>query len=287
MRIVRSNASGIAPSAAAGARAVALAAGCVTALALATPARASEDDVARWLAESEAAAAARVVPSATPDGSAAAQRSGPQSPDAHATLREQLEHANAAYRARRWARALEAYQAIIAAEPGHAFAWLRIGNLHQRRRQLLQAASAYRKAARDDGVLTAAPDASATALDEIRAKALVNLALVNLELADAALAQIDRLPAHLAGERDAVAAAVQRARDAVVPVDAESRVGPRPDPVSSPAAPPRVAPLPAPPGGLPAPRAGSRATVSPAPPEASAGRDARPTVEYLQGAPKP
>lgn len=254
----------------------------------ATAGHASEDDVTRWLAESAASAEAAVVSGISTRGSAdstagsagssgrsevATRRSAGSIGSAHESVAgppnvaESLAQAEEAYRARRWARAFDAYQTIVAGQPDHALAWLRIGNLQQRRRQWLQAASAYRKAAREDGVLTGASDTSHAALDEIRAKALMNLAMVNLELAAAALAQIDRLPAHLADAQAAAATAVQRVRDVVErteagPVRALSRnPGPR-----------REAP-------------GGARGYGPAAP--SAARAPRPEIEYLQGAPAP
>ncbi|MCL4746485.1 MAG: tetratricopeptide repeat protein, partial [Burkholderiaceae bacterium] len=58
-----------------------------------------------------------------------------------------LDEAESLYRAGRWPAAMDAFQGIVAADPDNAHAWLRIGNLHQRRRQFTQAASAYRRAA--------------------------------------------------------------------------------------------------------------------------------------------
>lgn len=289
MRIVGSNALGDALLAMARASACALAAACVAALAGAAPVLASEDDVARWLAESEAAIAVGSTPdpSGAAEGPPRAQRAEPSGLQASSTLSEQLARAEAVYRARRWASALDAYQAIVATEPVHALAWLRIGNLHQRRRQWLQAASAYRKAARDDGVLAGTVDTSAAALDEIRTKALVNLAIVNLELAEAALAQIDRLPAHLVGARDAAASAVQRVRDAVAPPEAVSSDRVSPHPAAPQSAPAHAAPRQAGARSRAPRREDARATVPLVPAEAAAGRGPRPEVEYLRGAPKP
>ena len=169
-------------------------------------------------------------------------------------------HADAeeAYRSRRWSEAMQAFNAIVVFEPNHARAWLRIGNLHHRRKQLLSAASAYRKAARraptaDDApapqtVVKAVPNEAwpspidpfdvfgvrrqaqredrdearrvqapidAGHGDDTRTKALINLALVNVELAQSALAEIGDTPAELVEARDEAAASLSRTRSQV------------------------------------------------------------------------
>ena len=163
-------------------------------------------------------------------------------------------HADAedAYRARRWSEAMQAFNAIVVLEPNHARAWLRIGNLHHRRNQLLSAASAYRKAAqratleertaaRDRAAVAEraaaagsllvpnpvdpldafaprgpasreAASSSAARSDHTRAKALINLAMVNVELARSALAEIGKVPPELVGARDEAAASLRRTR---------------------------------------------------------------------------
>ena len=175
-------------------------------------------------------------------------------------------HADAeeAYRSRRWSEAMQAFNAIVVFEPNHARAWLRIGNLHHRRKQLLSAASAYRKAARraptgDDApapqTVKAVPNEAwpspneawpspidpfdvfgvrrqpqredpddarrvqattdAGHGDDTRTKALINLALVNVELAQSALAEIGDTPAELVEARDDAAASLSRTRSQV------------------------------------------------------------------------
>lgn len=123
-----------------------------------------------------------------------------------ATIERLLAEAEHAYEGARWGQALEAYKAVTTFDPGNPQAWLRIGNLHQRRGHLLAAASAYRKA-------------GSGAQGEARIKALVNLASVNLELAGAALDEAralagegvdvtssarEALGAELAGQADAL-----------------------------------------------------------------------------------
>jgi tetratricopeptide (TPR) repeat protein len=138
---------------------------------------------------------------------------GPARPDAAETLARLLDDAESAYRARRWPQAMDAFKAVTAFDPDNARAWLRIGNLHHRRGQWVAAAAAYRKAVPRDGP-PRAPDATGAAdpadpadpAGAVRAKALLNLASVNLELARAALAELGRLPPELAAARDDIAA---------------------------------------------------------------------------------
>jgi tetratricopeptide (TPR) repeat protein len=186
----------------------------------------------------------------------ASERPGPVDRD---TIRRLLAEAEAAYQAERWTQALESFKAVTAFDADNAQAWLRIGNLHHRRGQLLAAAGAYRKAAGD-------------ARPEQRAKALVNLASVNLELATAALddaqalADGQAMPVVTATARDGVAVDVARQRRRL--------------------------------DRLASPRERSEATVDPgtvAPAGASrAARAAglpspgvRPAIEYVRGAPRP
>ena len=197
-------------------------------------------------------------------------------------LDRMLADADAAYRARRWSLALEGLNAIVALEPDHAQAWLRIGNVHQQRRQWLSAASAYRKAARRD-------DAAGGADQVTRAKALINLASVNVELANAALAEVNRLPAGSLPDpvlraKDEVTASANRARDAAARAgvtdplrgDDERNPGARKsgDAVR---------------GARAATARGSTPGATPgATPDANPGvPPARLEIEYLRGAPKP
>ncbi len=109
-------------------------------------------------------------------------------PLAPETMERLYEEADAAYRGERWTAAMQGFRALVGYEPGHGRAWFRIGNLHQHRRQYLAAAGAYRRAsaAADPG----GPDAP-PAEAMVRNKALLNLALVNLEMAREALAYVE------------------------------------------------------------------------------------------------
>jgi len=177
-------------------------------------------------------------------------KAGPAQPIPREAIERMHAEAEDAYRARRWSEAMQAFNAIVVLDPSHAQAWLRIGNLHHRRHQLLSAASAYRKAAKlagsavhddaqqdsasppDKGQQPSAPGAiaaydmfgtpreprseaaprNAALRDHVRAKALINLALVNVELAQAALAELGEVPADLVRARDDAAASVARVR---------------------------------------------------------------------------
>ena len=115
-------------------------------------------------------------PSAPDSGTA---RSAPAAPDDASPGR--LAEAETLYRASRFDEALAAFRAIVQADPGHAHAWLRIGNVLHRKREWFDALSAYRKAAR--------PQADPA----IREKAVYNVALLNLELARQALKRLERI----------------------------------------------------------------------------------------------
>ena len=178
---------------------------------------------------------------------------------AGAELSDLLDQGEAAYRARRGDEALAAFQRVVALDPGHAQAWLRLGNLHQQRHDWFKALAAYRRvAARSsgDGV-----DPS------LRAKALYNLAIINLELAQQSLRTLERIgpAATVAGPREPLSSAVTAAqrRLTVFASPAESPV--------------RAAPAPA-----PAPPAPSRASKA----RDRADSDA-PRIDYIRGAPRP
>lgn len=115
-------------------------------------------------------------PSAPDSGTA---RSAPAAPDDASPAR--LAEAETLYRASRLDEALAAFRTIVGADPGHAHAWLRIGNVLHRKREWFDALSAYRKAAR--------PQADPA----IREKAVYNVALLNLELARQALKRLERI----------------------------------------------------------------------------------------------
>ncbi len=157
------------------------------------------------------------------------------------TLQRLLEAGEAAYRARRRDEALAAFERAVALDPRQALAWLRIGNLHQMRRDWFRALAAYRKAAARSGEPPEDP--------AVRAKALYNLALINLELAQQTLRTLERLgpEAIAAGAREPLSAAVAATRRRL---DARLPSGERPG--------------------------------------AATGDDRpRPRVDYIRGAPKP
>ena len=156
-------------------------------------------------------------PDAAPGDAAAATRSPatthPSAParaaDATASA---LAEAESFYREARWAAAMDAFRGIVAADPENARAWFRIGNLHQRRRQFTQAAGAYRRAANQ--AERASGQSERAGRDAgLRARALINLAAVNLELAEAALAEYDREAAALAPSQ--ATARVDAARESI------------------------------------------------------------------------
>lgn len=92
-----------------------------------------------------------------------------------------LAQAEILYRSSRFDEAMQAFKGIADADPSHAHAWLRIGNILHRKREWFDALSAYRKAAR--------PQADAA----IREKAVYNIALLNLELARQAMKRLERI----------------------------------------------------------------------------------------------
>jgi len=122
-------------------------------------------------AEAPAAAAIRPVPE--------------PSAERRPAIGDRLAEAEAHYRGGRFDEALPAFRAIVDADPDHAHAWLRIGNLLHRKRDWFDALSAYRRAAR--------PQADAV----IREKAVYNVALLNLELARQAIKRLDRIRADI------------------------------------------------------------------------------------------
>ena len=246
-----------------------------------------------------------------------------------ATIGRLLGEAEAAYAAGRWAQAMEAFKAVTAFDSGNAQAWLRIGNLFHRRGQLLAAAGAYRKATSapsDDAhrstaavpaatrssqrTTSAAPSATAASV-ELRTKALLNLASVNLELALAALdevdtvmAGIDAAPAPLRDARSdarAEASAIASRIDAVqaegVVRPAHQRGAPSGNRVASQGVRRDAAPTASPsargsPSAPPSTAAPASASAPPSPMVHVPGgpsmpHSLRPTIEYLRGAPRP
>ena len=137
------------------------------------------------MASSDGAAQTASMPTAgMPDASIDALDAFDPPPTAASTatradLAALLNEGEAAYRARRNDAALAAFEKVVALDADQALAWLRIGNLHQQRRNWFKALGAYRRvAARSSG----------DGLDPaLRAKALYNLAMINLELAQQTL----------------------------------------------------------------------------------------------------
>lgn len=201
-----------------------------------------------------------------------------------------LSEGEAAYRARRNDAALAAFEKVVALDADQALAWLRIGNLHQQRRNWFKALGAYRRvAARSSG----------DGLDPaLRAKALYNLAMINLELAQQTLRTLESIgpPAAAAGPREPLSAAVAAARrrlEAFASPDERAAVsgpaaagstGSRSEASTGTAAAAQTL--------APAPRAPSRAVPSRAVPS----REARargepepelPRIDYIRGVPRP
>ncbi|MBK8767481.1 MAG: DUF192 domain-containing protein [Burkholderiaceae bacterium] len=142
------------------------------------------------------------------------------------TIARLLDEAESLYRGRQWVQALEAYRGLIELDPRNRTAWLRMGNLHHQRNQLASAASAYRKAAQ---LPAPAPEAgglepATREATDVRAKALANLAAVNLELARESLNELQtlRLPIDsvTAGIRDTAAAEWRQLDQSVRTLDA-------------------------------------------------------------------
>jgi len=163
--------------AAAAAAAVTLVSGCAAPEVGVVGASGSSDP-----AERPTAVASREAPTApTEDAPSAAVATAVAERRAEAQPIERLAEAEALYRSSRFDDALPAFRSIVEADPAHAHAWLRIGNILHRRREWFDALSAYRKAAR--------PQADPA----IREKAVYNVALLNLELARQAMKRLERI----------------------------------------------------------------------------------------------
>ena len=182
----------------------------------------------------------------------------PVTPPTRDELARLLDEGETAYRARRIDASLAAFQRVVSIDPAQSAAWLRVGNLHQMRGDLFKALAAYRRVASRSGGEGADPG--------LRAKALYNLALVNLELAQQSLRTLERIgpAAAAAGSREPLSAAVEAARRRLVPFAAGEEPGTY-----------RAAPAPA---------ARARAAQAPERPDAE---PALPRVDYIRGAPRP
>jgi len=181
-------------------------------------------------------------------------------PPTRVELARLLEEGEAAYRERRIDASLAAFQRVVSLDPAQATAWLRLGNLHQLRGNLFKALAAYRRVASRSGGEGADP--------AIRAKALYNLALINLELAQQSLRTLERIgpAAAAAGPREPLSAAVQAARKRLAPFAGADEPGTR-----------RTDPA-------PAPRVREPARPDTARPDTE---HALPRVDYIRGAPRP
>lgn len=120
---------------------------------------------------------------ASPAATLAAVRVGPQGLE-DAWLQRLREQAEAAYQGRQAQVAIEAFAMLVEFDPQDGRAWLRLGNLYQRKPDVAAAARAYRRAA-DLGGDGRQPR-------EIRQKALLNLTLLGIERSRQALAELDR-----------------------------------------------------------------------------------------------
>lgn len=121
-----------------------------------------------------------------------------------------LRQADALYRSRQSAQALQAYASLVETDAANPQAWLRLGNLHQHAGRDNDALDAYRRAAR--GRNARPPDA------EARGKALLNIALLGIADATRAIDEFDAMDL----------AALDDTRDAIVGMmDAQRRRGTR------------------------------------------------------------
>ncbi|MDT3680070.1 MAG: tetratricopeptide repeat protein [Burkholderiaceae bacterium] len=188
--------------------------------------------------EEQSASAAATAPQSAPaptEGAAIRDRSSPQSRDPRSPASEaasptelaalQLQ-AEDAYRARRFDEAVTRYERLLALQPSNAQAWLRLGNVHHRRRDWFKALTAYRRAA-------ARSHAGVETEPSLRAKAIYNVALINLELARQSLRSLEQLgdgvnantdPAPLARETERT----QRRLDAFSTTERAARGAARP-----------------------------------------------------------
>lgn len=177
-----------------------------------------------------------------------------------------LRDGEAAYRARRSDEALAAFQRVVELDPAHAPAWLRVGNLHHQRREWFKALAAYRRVSARTGGEGSDPG--------LRAKALYNVALINLELARQAIRTLERIgpAANAAGAREPLTSAVRAAARRLEAFG--SRDGSASGAAASNAPPPAIRATPAGDAG------GGRAN-------GAAAHEALPRINYIRGAPRP
>jgi hypothetical protein len=106
-------------------------------------------------------------------------------PVAAETIARALKEADALYRSRQSAQALQAYATLVEIDAANPQAWLRLGNLHQQAGRDEEANDAYRRAAR---VRAATPPEA-----EARGKALLNIALLGIADATRAIDELEAL----------------------------------------------------------------------------------------------
>jgi len=135
--------------------------------------------------EDQSAAVAPAPQSASAPAPQSLSTPAPQSASA-AELSALQSQAEEAYRARRFDEAVMRYERLLALQPSNAQAWLRLGNVHHRRRNWFKALTAYRRAA-------ARSHAGVETETSLRAKAIYNVALINLELARLSLRSLEQL----------------------------------------------------------------------------------------------
>lgn len=104
-------------------------------------------------------------------------------PVAAETIERALREADALYRSRQSAQALQAYATLVEIDAANPQAWLRLGNLHQQAGRDEEAIDAYRRAAR---VRAATPPEA-----EARGKALLNIALLGIADATRAIDELE------------------------------------------------------------------------------------------------
>jgi len=163
------------------------------------------------------------------------------------------------YRGRRFDEAVALYDRLLALQPSNAHAWLRLGNIHHQRRDWFKALAAYRRVAvRSIAGVDIEPS--------LRAKAIYNTALIDLELARRGVRALERLgdAAAAAGDPAPLAREIERTQRRL---DTFSTSGSVARPITSPKS---RAPAPAP---AAAPAVGKS--------------EEPPKVDYFRGEPRP
>lgn len=121
------------------------------------------------------------------------------------TIERAVQEADSLYLGLKASEAHAAFAAVVELDPLNAFAWLRLGNLHQRAGRDGEALDAYARA-------SAVPPVSAAAA-EARGKALLNIALLSVARAGRAMDELDAMNAvALEAAREAAATQVAEQR---------------------------------------------------------------------------